>query len=105
MARFGWAYGSRWGHYYAEHEQELDRSKVEDAAKVVLARVTKGEAWTDPHGTEHIPLLDDGALVGNLWDDVDPTKLEVATYWDTPSGVKVELSHNRRVVGTVWVAV
>jgi len=101
MAPFGWKFGPRWGQYYAE--QELDRSDIEKDAKALLARAIKGEAWTNPRGIRHIPLLDGSNLVGHLWEDADLASLEVGTYWAGRFGVKVELVHGSRVVGMLWL--
>ncbi|MDA8275760.1 MAG: hypothetical protein M0029_10350 [Actinomycetota bacterium] len=98
-----WHYGPHWGYYHSE--VEIDREKVTEATKALLAKATTGDAWTDPHGGRHIPLLVDHEIVGNLWDDAALTSLEVAAYWAAPFGVKAELSHNGRIVGMVWVNV
>ena len=46
--RLGWHYGPHWG--YCHSEVEIDRDKVTEAAKTLLAKVHLGGAWIDPHG-------------------------------------------------------
>jgi hypothetical protein len=103
MAKYTWRYGPNWGYYHSD--TEIDRDKVHDAAKALLSKATKGDAWTDPHGTKHIPVMADGTIVGSLWEDATLTDLELATYWAAPFGVKAELSHDGKVVGSVWIDV
>jgi hypothetical protein len=99
---FGWKRGPKWG-YYAGAE-EVDRAKVEQAAKDLLARATKGAAWTNPMGIRHYPIVVDGAIVGNLWKDVDLKSLTPGAHWFGKFGVNVELIYNGEVVGTLWIA-
>jgi hypothetical protein len=101
MPGFGWKFGPRWGSYYAE--KELDREKVEKDAQSLLAKANNGDKWTDPRGIQHISLLVGHDVVGNLWEDADLKSLEVGTYWAARFGVKVELVHDGRVVGMVWL--
>ena len=101
--RLGWHYGPHWGYYHSE--VEIDRDKVTEAAKTLLAKVHLGGAWIDPHGAQHPPILLDGAILGNLWEEADLTALEVAAYWAAPFGVKAELAHDKRIVGMLWVDV
>jgi|YelNatPaOPRAMG01_1025707.scaffolds.fasta_scaffold00295_49 hypothetical protein len=101
MPGFGWKFGPRWGYYYAD--KELDRSKVETDAKALLAKATKGETWKDPRGVQHIPLVFGNDVVGNLWEDADLKELEVGGYWAARFGVKVELVHDGKVVGMIWL--
>jgi hypothetical protein len=98
---FGWRYGPGFHGYYSG--QELARDKVEAAVKAALAKATKGTAWTSPRGVKHIPIMVDGQIVGNLWDDADLTKLEVGSYWAGPFGQHAELVSGGRVVGGIWV--
>jgi hypothetical protein len=87
--------------YYTE--KELDRDKVEKDAKALLAKATKDETWTSPRGVKHIPLVVDSNVVGNLWEDVDLKSLEIGAYWAARSGTRVELVHNDKVVGMIWL--
>ncbi len=98
----GWRFGVRWGCYALD--KELNREEVEKKTTDLLAKVTKGERWVDPRGVTHIPLLLNGAIVGNLWKDVDLNKLEVGAYWAARFGIKVELAYNKEIVGMLWLA-
>lgn len=103
MPGYRWRYGPRWGYYHSD--TEIDRDKVTAAAKTLLAQARKSEAWTDPHGGRHIPIIAaDGAIAGSLWEDADLTSLEVAAYWAAPFGVKAELSRDGKTVGMAWVS-
>ncbi|MGC8471503.1 MAG: hypothetical protein ACP5PM_04335 [Acidimicrobiales bacterium] len=102
MPRAGWTYSPRWDHYYSA---ELDRDEVTKETKAMLAKATKGDAWTDPKGRRHIPLLVDDQIVGNLWEDADLAGLDLAGYWAVPNGVHAELASGQRIVGTIWVGV
>lgn len=103
MAPYGWKFGRRWHGYFVG--EEISREQVEDKVKTLLAKVRKGEAWTSPCcGVKHIPLLVESGIVGHLWEDVDPTQLEVSAFWSGPFGVKAELAFQGRVVGMVWVS-
>jgi hypothetical protein len=44
-------------------------------------------------------------VVGNLWEDADLKGLEVGGYWAARFGVKVELVHDGKVVGMIWLNV
>ena len=101
MTGYGWKFGPRWGCCYAE--KELDPSKVETDAKALLAKTTKGETWKGARGVQHIPLTVDSDVAGNLWEDADLNSLEIGAYWAARFGVKVELVHDRKVVGMVWL--
>lgn len=102
MPKFGWRFGPKGQYYYTA--KEVDRDKVEADTRDALAKVKKGDAWTDPRGVKHIPLLLDGDIVGNLWEDVPLSDLKVGSYWAAAWGSKVELVHQDRVVGMLWLA-
>ena len=102
MPPFGWRYGPRWSYYYSG--KEVDRDTVEKNAEAVLSQATKGQAWTDPRGVKHIPIVVSGGVVGDLWEDVDLKKLRVGAYWAAGFGVKAELVQDGKVVGTTWVS-
>jgi hypothetical protein len=98
--------GLRSHHWYGgrhHHEIEIDRAKVAGAARSLLDQATTGEAWIDPHGQRHIPILVGGAVVGSLWADADLAALDAARYWAAPFGAKVELTHHGEVVGMLRV--
>ncbi len=99
MFKYQWKCGPRNGGY--ESENGGDRDKVVAALKKLLTSATKGDAWSNPNGTLHIPVLVDGDSVGNLWDDVKLSDQKLASHWAAPFGVKVELSHDGHVVGMV----
>ena len=101
MAAHAWHYGPGWGYYHSE--VDIDRDKVAQATKELLGKATTGDAWTDPRGGKHIPVLVDHEIVGSLWEDAGLGTLELAAYWAAPFGVKAELSHKGKVVGMVWI--
>ena len=82
---------------------EVDRSKVDAAAKETLSKAIKGQTWTTPAGVKHTPLLVDNQVVGQLWEDSDPKTLIMGSFWAGPWGVNVELVKDGKVVGMVWV--
>ena len=102
MPGMGWRYGSRWGAYYTD--KGVDRSKVERDTRNLLAQATQGDASAGSHVGKHIPLLLGGKVVGNLWEDVDLKTLDVGAYSVGSFRVKVELVHNGKVVGMVWLS-
>jgi hypothetical protein len=96
---------SRHRHGAKRHgESEIDRDKVAGAARTLLDQATTGEAWIDPHGQRHIPILVAGAVVGSLRVDADLAAVEVARYWAARFGAKVELTHYGEVVGMLRVS-
>lgn len=93
------------GRYYSSDSEELSEEQVEKDSKNLLAKVKKGEAWTDPTGVKHIPLLLNDEVVGQVFEEkvTDPKALEVASYWVGGFGVKVDLAYNKKVVGMLWL--
>ncbi|MDA8284764.1 MAG: hypothetical protein M0Z42_16075 [Actinomycetota bacterium] len=58
-----------------------------------------------PAGRRHTPLVVNDQIVGNLWEQAGFPTLEVAAYWAAPFGVKAELTHDKKIVGMLWVNV
>lgn len=79
MFKYQWQCGPCNGGY--ESENEVDRNKVDAALKKLLTSATKGDGWKDPQRTKHIPVLVDGDVVGNLWDDVKFSDLIPPSHW------------------------
>jgi hypothetical protein len=100
--RLRWRINAATGNYY--RDKELDRTKVENEVKALLAKAKKGESWTDPQGVHHTEILVNDEIVGNLWEKRDDLhKLEIGGYWTARSGVKAELVHAGKVVGMVLI--
>jgi hypothetical protein len=100
---WGWRHAPRGYGYFSG--VEVDRGKVEAAVKETLSKVTKGKTWSTPAGVKHTPILVDNQIVGQLWEDADPTTLIIGAFWAGPWGVNVELVKDGNVVGMVWVKV
>ncbi len=101
MPKFGWKFGPKWGAYY--DKKEVTREQLEKEVASVLKSAGKSEPWQDPRGIKHFHILQNSEIVGNLWEDVDLKDLEVGSYWVGPFGKKVELVHDKRVVGMLWL--
>ena len=99
----GWHYGPRGYGYYSG--VQVERSKVEKAVAASLRKVTIGQRWTMPNGVAMTPMLIDGQVVGQLWQQADPKTLALGTYWAGPWGVNAQLIDNGAVVGMMWVKV
>lgn len=100
---WGWRYGPR--AYGYSSGVEVDRGKVDAAVKETLSKAAKGKTWSTPAGVKHTPILVDNQVVGQLWEDSDPTTLIIGAFWAGPWGVNVELVKDGKVVGMVWVKV
>ncbi|MFA4668982.1 hypothetical protein QDY65_00290 [Pyrococcus kukulkanii] len=98
--------GWKWkvGRFGYVMEKEPSYKEIKEKAKALLEKATKGPAWHCRYGTFHVPLLVDGEIVGELWEDVEPRELEVGAYWHGKWGTKVQLVKNGRVVGLLWLA-
>ncbi len=101
MPRFGWRFEPSLSAYFSE--KEVSRENVEKNVASLLAKATKGSPWKDPLGVTHFSILKDDEIVGNLWEDVDLKNLQVGSYWAGSFGIKVELVHNGRVIGMLWL--
>lgn len=75
------------------------------AARVrrLLADAAKGRAWTTGRGVRRWPILVGGTQHGTVWEDVDPRRLTIGDSWQAGSGWRVELVHEGRVVGMLWL--
>ncbi|WP_439575105.1 hypothetical protein [Phreatobacter sp.] len=76
---------------------------IAERAKRLLATASKGRDWTTGRGVRRWPLMIAGEQQGTLWEDVDPRSLEVGDHWETGSGLRIELVHDGRVVGMMWL--
>ncbi len=98
--------GWKWkvGRFGYTIDNELDYEKIKADAKALLEKATKGEAWRSHCGVLHIPLIVEGNIVGELWEDVEIKDLDIGTYWYGKWGIKVQLIKNGRVVGFIWLS-
>ena len=96
----GWKVG-RFGYVM---EKEPSYEEIRAKVKALLEKATKGAVWRGRCGTVHIPLVIDGRIIGELWEDVEPRELEVGVYWHGKWGTKVQLVKDGRVVGFLWLA-
>ncbi len=84
-------------------DKELDYEKIKSEAKALLEKAAKGEPWRSHCGVLHIPLVAEGAIVGELWEDTEIKDLDIGAYWYGKWGIKVQLVKNGRVVGFIWL--
>jgi len=87
----------------AAGERVADSVAVAERVKRLLAGATRGRAWTTGRGVRRWPIMMSGEQRGTLWEDVDPRGLGVGDHWEAGSGLRVELVHNGRVVGMLWI--
>jgi len=85
-------------------ENEPNYEEIKAKAKEVLSRTTKGIAWRGHCGSLHIPLVFEGQIIGELWEDADPKEVEIGAYWFGKWGIKVQLVKDGRVIGFIWLA-
>jgi len=85
--------------------KEISKSTVEETVKNLLKDAKKGEKFVDGRSYYHAPIVINGGIVGNLFEDVDLADVAVGGYWVRPVGIKVELVKDEIVVGFVHVAV
>jgi len=95
----GWKVG-RFG-YMMENEPSYE--EIRTKANALHGKATKGAVWRSRCGTIPIPLIVNGGIVGDLWEDIDPKELEVGAYWHGKWGTKVQLVKDGRVVGFLWL--
>jgi hypothetical protein len=101
---WGWRFGPPAHGYFSDVEEgTVDYGKVDAAAWQVLSKAAKGEIWTTPGGAKLTPLLVNGQIVGQLWEDLDPKTLTTGSFWAGPWGVNVQLVKDGKVVGMIWV--
>ena len=96
----GWKWRGGWA---ARVVEPANQESIKNRAREVLARAAKGTPWTSRCGVKHIPLIVDGTKVGELWEDIDPKSVEIGAYRIGRWGIKVQLIHNGRVVGFIWI--
>jgi hypothetical protein len=94
FARFGYI-----GPEFKEPSYEEIQKKVSD----LLSKATRGTPWHGKWGSTHIPIVVDGQIVGEIWEDVDLKELKPAAYWLGKWGYKVELVKDGRVIGFLWL--
>ena len=98
--------GWKWkvGRFGYTLENEPDYEEIKAKTKELLEKAVKGNAWRNPRGVLHVPLVVENQIVGELWEDLDPKELEVGSYWFGKWGTKVQLVKDGRVVGFIWLA-
>jgi len=98
--------GWKWkvGRFGYVMEKEPNYEEIKATARDLLEKVSKGAAWKCRCGTLHVPLLIEGEIIGELWEDVDPKEVEIGAYWYGRWGTKVQLVKDGRVVGFLWLA-
>jgi len=79
------------------------RRTIEDRARQMLALARKGRSWVTPRGVTRWPILVNDELRGSLWENVDLPTLGFGDYWQAGDGARIELTHDGRVVGMLWV--
>ncbi len=97
--RGGW--NAPWGPaWYAA--PPLDTTQYTEKARQILSTATKGQPYTYP-GAVRIPLLSNGRIIGELWEDADISALTIG--WIRPCrwGVIADLLYQGRPVGWLYV--
>jgi hypothetical protein len=79
------------------------RRTIEDRARQMLVAARKGRSWVTPRGVTRWPILVNDELRGSLWENVDLPTLGFGDYWQAGDGARIELTHDGRVVGMLWV--
>lgn len=79
------------------------RRSIEDRARQMLVTARKGRSWVTPRGVTRWPILINDELRGSLWENVDLPTLGFGDYWQAGDGARIELTHDGRVVGMLWV--
>ncbi len=92
------------GMYGYTLESDVDYERIKSEAKSILERAERGDAWQGKWGSVHIPIVVNGQIVGEVWEDVDLKELEIGAYSLGKWGRKVQLVKNGRVVGFVWLS-
>ncbi len=91
------------GMYGYTLEGDVDYEHIKSEAKDILEKAEKGAAWQGKWGSVHMPIVVNGQIVGELWEDVDLKELEVGAYWLGKWGRKVQLVKDGRVAGFIWL--
>ena len=100
MSPHGWKH-RKYGYIV---EGTVNYEELVKKAKELLSKAVKGQTWACRWGSTHIPLLVNNQIVGKLWEDLDLNSLEIGAYWFARVGTKVELVHNKKVVGVLWIS-
>lgn len=79
------------------------RQRIEDRARQLLAVARKGRSWVTPRGVTRWPILIQDELRGSLWENVDLQSLTFGDHWRTGDSARLELMHDGRVVGMLWI--
>lgn len=99
---WGWRSAAPYGYYSGG---QVDRSKVDAAAKQTLDKATEGQTWTNPGGVKLTPIMVGSDIVGQLWENANLKDLTVGSYWSGRWGVNVQLVKDGKVVGMMWLKV
>lgn len=78
-------------------------AEITDRVRRLLATASRGRSWTTGRGVKRWSLMIAGDRQGTLWEDVDPRTLQPGDFWEAGSGIRVEMIHNGRVVGMMWL--
>ncbi|AMQ19589.1 hypothetical protein [Thermococcus peptonophilus] len=73
--------------------------EIKSRAKEALQNASKGTPWQNFWGPVRIPIIINGQIAGQLWEDVDLKEVEIGTYVQGMWGTKVQLLKDGRVVG------
>jgi len=79
------------------------RERIEDRARRLLAVARKGRSWVTPRGVTRWPILIQDELRGSLWENVELQALTFGDHWRTGDSARLELMHDGRVVGMLWI--
>jgi hypothetical protein len=79
------------------------RRSIEDRARQLLAAARKGRSWVTPRGVTRWPILVNDELRGSLWENVELPSLGFGDHWQAGDSARIELTHEGRVVGMLWV--
>lgn len=79
------------------------RRSIEERAKELLVSARKGRSWVTPRGVTRWPILINDEQRGSLWENVELPSLGFGDHWQAGDGLRLELTHDGRVVGMLWV--
>ncbi|KAF0123408.1 MAG: hypothetical protein FD152_3329 [Xanthobacteraceae bacterium] len=79
------------------------RQAIEERARQLLAAARKGRSWVTPRGVTRWPILINDELRGSLWENVELPSLGFGDHWQAGDSARIELTHEGRVVGMLWV--
>lgn len=79
------------------------RRTIEDRARQMLVAARKGRSWVTPRGVTRWPILINDEQRGSLWENVELPSLGFGDHWQAGDGLRLELIHDGRVVGMLWV--